>query len=163
MTTEEIAALIQENIKDCELEVNTKLPQHEIVVPADKIEEVCQFLKTDKTTFFDTLSCLTGLDNGPAKKSMEVLYHLYSIPNGYRLTLKVVLDREDPKLPSVTSVWKAANWHEREAWDLVGMKFENHPDLRRILSADDWIGHPLQKDYKEQDTYHGITVKYEKD
>ncbi|NME67335.1 NADH-quinone oxidoreductase subunit C [Flammeovirga aprica] len=163
MTTEEILALINENLSDCTLTYNPIKPQDEIIVEGKDIATVCQFLKENKTTYFDTLSCLTGVDNGPAKKTMEVIYHLYSIPFGHKLTLKVMLDRESPSLPSVTSVWKAADWHEREAYDLVGMKFENHPDLRRILSPDDWVGHPLQKDYEPEERYHGIKIKYEKD
>ncbi|MBB6462767.1 NADH-quinone oxidoreductase subunit C [Flammeovirga kamogawensis] len=163
MTTEEIAALIEENITDCTLSVDTKLPQQEITIPSEKITEVCSFLKGNQTTFFDTLSCLTGIDNGPDKNTMEVIYHLYSIPNSFRVTLKVVLDRQNPHIPSVVPVWRAADWHEREAYDLVGMTFDNHPDLRRILSPDDWVGHPLQKDYTPEERYHGIKVKYEKD
>ncbi|MBB3701067.1 NADH-quinone oxidoreductase subunit C [Flammeovirga yaeyamensis] len=162
MTTEEIAQLIQEHV-NVEVEVNTKQPQHEIIVKNVDIEKVCRFLKSDNRLMFDNLSCLTGIDNGPKANTMEVVYNLYSITKSFRLTLKVMLDRETPLLPSVTSVWKAANWHEREAYDLVGMTFENHQDLRRILSPDDWEGHPLQKDYKEQEKYHGITVKYERD
>ncbi|ANQ50730.1 NADH-quinone oxidoreductase subunit C [Flammeovirga sp. MY04] len=162
MTTEEIAQLIQKHV-NVEVEANTKQPQHEIIVKNVDIEKVCRFLKSDNRLMFDNLSCLTGIDNGPKANTMEVVYNLYSITKSFRLTLKVMLYRETPVLPSVTSVWKAANWHEREAYDLVGMTFENHPDLRRILSPDDWEGHPLQKDYKEQEKYHGITVKYERD
>lgn len=163
MTTEEIGSLLQENIQDCEIEVNLKQPQHEILVQPNDILKVCQFLHSNDKTYCDTLSCLTGVDNGPKANTMEVIYHLYSIPFGHRITLKVTLDREKPSIPSITSVWRAADWHEREAFDLVGIQFENHPDLRRILSPDDWVGHPLQKDYEPQESYHGIKVKYEKD
>ncbi|OHX67505.1 NADH-quinone oxidoreductase subunit C [Flammeovirga pacifica] len=162
MTTEDIAQLIQDNV-NVEVTVNTKQPQHEILIKNTDIEKVCQFLKNNNQLMFDNLSCLTGIDNGPKANTMEVVYNLYSITKSYRLTIKVMLDREKPTLPSVVSVWNAANWHEREAYDLVGMTFENHPDLRRILSPDDWEGHPLQKDYQEQEKYHGITVKYERD
>lgn len=162
MTTEDIYNLLNESL-DCTLTLNTSQPQDEIQVEPKDIETVCRFLKEDKSTYFDTLSCLTGIDNGPKANTMEVVYHLYSIPFGYKVTLKVIMDRVDPSLPSVTSIWRAADWHEREAYDLVGMTFENHPDLRRILSPDDWVGHPLQKDYEPEERYHGIKIKYEKD
>lgn len=162
MTTEEIYNLLNESL-ECVLTLNTTQPQQEIQVEAKDIKEVCQFLNENKELYFDTLSCLTGIDNGPKANSMEVIYHLYSIPFGHKITLKVILDRGEPSLSSVASIWRAADWHEREAYDLVGMTFENHPDLRRILSPDDWVGHPLQKDYEPEERYHGIKVKYEKD
>ena len=89
-----------------------------------------------------------------------MLYHLYSIPHDIHLALKVELDRTKPEVDSVTEIWKTADWHEREAYDLLGIHFKNHPDLRRILLPDDWEGHPLRKDYVEQEKYHEIKVKY---
>jgi len=94
-----------------------------------------------------------------------VIYHLNSIPFEHSFVLKVEVTRnkEDEPLPqvfSLTPIWKTADWHEREAYDLVGIDFIGHPDLRRILLPADWQGHPLRKDYKEQEFYHGIKVKY---
>src|SRR5690606_10281297 len=111
------------------------------------------------------LSSVTGLDNGPEKGTMEVIYHLYSIPYNHHFTIKVALERDlvnsnPPNLPSVTSIWKGANWQEREIFDMYGIVFEGHPDLRRILLPEDWEGFPLRKDYKTQDYYHGIKVAY---
>lgn len=131
-----------------------------ISVQPEELLNICQTLFSDPQTYFDMLSCLTGLDNGVEANTMEVIYNLYSIPFDRKLTLKVVLDREKPELPSVTSIWKTADWHEREAFDLLGIKFTDHPDLRRILMPADWEGHPLRKDYKHQETYHGIKVEY---
>jgi len=125
-----------------------------------KISEVCRALKSNENTFFDFLSCLSGVDNGLEKNSMEVVYHLYSIPMEHALALKVVIPRESPVIPTVSEIWKSADWHEREAYDLFGIHFEGHPDLRRILLPSDWEGHPLRKDYQEQEKYHGITVNY---
>ena len=91
---------------------------------------------------------------------MEVIYHLYSIPYDLHLALSVELSRKQPTVDSVTAIWRGANWHEREAYDLLGIQFNNHPDLRRILLPEDWDGFPLRKDYQEQENYHDIKVKY---
>jgi NADH-quinone oxidoreductase subunit C len=89
---------------------------------------------------------------------------LYSIPYEHAFVMKVIVPRGDehnlPAVPSLCNVWKTANWHEREAFDLYGITFTGHPDLRRILLPTDWQGYPLRKDYKEQETYHGIKVAY---
>ncbi|MFQ3576158.1 MAG: NADH-quinone oxidoreductase subunit C [Cytophagales bacterium] len=124
------------------------------------LTEVMKKLKTDERTFFDSLSCLTAIDNYPKQESIEVVYSLYSIPKKHKMDLYVVLDRENPRIESVSEIWQTANWHEREAFDLLGVVFDNHPDLRRILLPNDWIGHPLRKDYVPQERYHGIGVDY---
>ena len=131
-----------------------------LYIESNAIHAVCEFLHADERLYFDSLPCLTGLDNGPDAGTMEVIYHLYSIPFDLHLALGVELDRKEPTIESVTDIWKGANWHEREAYDLLGITFKNHPDLRRILLPDDWEGHPLRKDYQEQETYHDIKVKY---
>lgn len=134
-------------------------PQTLIIEPTNLVD-VCFLLRDSDETYFDMLSCLSGIDNGPEQNTMEVVYNLYSIPFDRHLALKVILDRKKPKVQSVAEVWKTANWHEREAYDFYGILFEGHPDLRRILLPESWEGHPLLKDYKEQETYHGIKVKY---
>ncbi|CAN5174465.1 hypothetical protein BH23BAC1_BH23BAC1_40930 [soil metagenome] len=140
----------------------TSTPQT-LEVPADKIHLVCQELHQNENCYFDFLSCITGIDNGPETGTMEVIYNLYSIPFDLKLMLKVKFKRniegeELPIVPSVSNIWKTANWHEREIFDLVGIKFSGHPDLRRILLPADWEGHPLRRDYKNLETYHGIKV-----
>jgi NADH-quinone oxidoreductase subunit C len=137
-----------------------------IEVPVQYIVHVCQELYENEQTYFDFLSCLTGLDNGPEAGTMEVIYHLYSIPFDVQLALKVKVlrntsDQQLPKVPSVSQIWRTALWHEREAYDLVGISFEGHPDLRRILMPADWQGHPLRKDYQNPEYYQGIKVQYE--
>ncbi len=131
-----------------------------IVVRPENLPELMDFLHADHQCYFDSLSCITGLDNGVEKGTMEVIYQLYSIPYNHHLTVKVSLGRAEPVIDSVTSVWKAADWHEREAFDLLGIHFNNHPDLRRILLPADWEGHPLRKDYQHQEYYRGIKVEY---
>ena len=115
-------------------------------------------LQQNPTTYFDQLSCITGIDNGTETNTMEVIYTLYSIPFNQSLNIKVVLDRINPEIESLSSIWKSANWLEREVFDMYGIKFLNHPDLRRILMPADWEGFPLLKDYKEQETYRNIKL-----
>ncbi|MEQ6167680.1 MULTISPECIES: NADH-quinone oxidoreductase subunit C [unclassified Ekhidna] len=131
-----------------------------LLIQKDHIVDVCKLLHVNEKTYFDSLSCLTGLDNGEENNTMEVIYNLYSIPFDLRLALKVELDRSNPVIDSVTKIWKTADWLEREAYDLLGINFNGHLDLRRILLPDDWEGHPLRKDYVEQEKYHEVKVKY---
>lgn len=129
-------------------------------VEAGVLLQSCRQLQSDSNFYFDQLSNITGLDNGPEIKTMEVIYHLYSIPYNYSLALKVVLPRDNPEVESLSSIWKSANWLEREVFDMFGIQFKNHPDLRRILMPNDWDGHPLRKDYQQQDTYRDVKVAY---
>ncbi|RMD83676.1 MAG: NADH-quinone oxidoreductase subunit C [Candidatus Dadabacteria bacterium] len=128
-----------------------------IEVDADRIDEVAAFLATDPELEFDCLSNLSGVDY-PDKGSIEVVYRLFSYRHRHELTIKVDADRNDPRVKTVERVWPAANWLEREVFDLLGVHFEGHSDLRRILLPEDWIGHPLRKDYVEAPEYHGIST-----
>lgn len=137
--------------------------QPALLIRPDAIADVCLELRDNENTWFDFLASLSGVDYGVEENIFGVVYHLASIPHKTSLTLKVrkYHDRsreELPSFPSVSEVWKTADWHEREAYDLVGIRFENHPDLRRILLPDDWEGYPLRKDYKAQEYYNGIKV-----
>ncbi len=139
--------------------------QPSLTVPTERIAEICRFLHESPQTYFDLLECLTALDNGPENNTMEVIYHLYSIPYEHALVLKIVCPRNAepgslPQVPTVSHIWRTADWHEREAYDLLGIHFSGHPDLRRILLPADWQGFPLRKDYEEQELYHGLKVKY---
>jgi NADH-quinone oxidoreductase subunit C len=143
-----------------EIQVDEKATPKAIVVPAAAIKNVCQELYQHSSAYFDMLSCLTGIDNGVEANTVEVVYNLYSIPLGHHLMLKVTLPRENPAIDSVSEIWRTANWHEREAFDMYGIKFKGHPDLRRILLPADWEGHPLRKDYQHQEYYRDVKVKY---
>ena len=121
-----------------------RLGELTIEIAPDAIVEACRTLRQLP---FERLSTLTALDRYPSEPRFEVVYHLQSIARNERLRLKCRLGGENPEIDSVTSVWRSANWFEREAFDLFGIKFRNHPDLRRILMPDDWEGHPLRKDY----------------
>ncbi len=126
------------------------------VVKADRIVDVARFLKRTAGLELDHCNDLTALD-WPARNVIEVVYHLFSYGHRHGIVLKVEADRANPVVPSVESVWKAANWMERECYDMFGVVFTGHPDLRRVLLPDDWQGWPLRKDYQEQGGYHGIS------
>ena len=147
-----------------------------VEVDAASIAEVARFLKTDDRLQFDHLNNLCGADyfepdEKKAKKfdhepHIEVVYHLTSYSKRHKITIKVCTprwkDNEEgvlPDVPTVSTVWKIADWHEREAFDLVGINFVGHPNLNRILCAEDWVGHPLRKDYEFPLEYHGIRGK----
>src|SRR5436305_9875857 len=119
-----------------------------VVVPREKIIEICSYLKTAPGLEFNFLSDLCGADRGPEEEPrFEVNYHLFSTTKHHRLRLKVLLNDDDAHVETVTSIWRTANWHERETFDLFGVIFDGHPDLRRILLPDDWEGHSLRKDF----------------
>lgn len=137
--------------------------QPALLIAPDSIVDVCLELRNNPTTYFDFLSCLTGVDYGVDDGRFGVVYHLASIPYQLQLTLKISKphDREgEPAFKSLTSVYRTADWHEREAYDLLGIFFEGHPDLRRILLPDDWEGYPLRKDYKTAEYYKGIKIDF---
>ncbi len=118
-----------------------------VVVPREHLRRAAEFLATDASLQFSFLSDITVVDRFPVEPRFEVNYHLLSLDHKERLRLKVRVPGGNPNVPSVVSVWPTANWHERENFDLFGVRFEGHPDLRRILMPDDWEGHPLRKDY----------------
>lgn len=114
----------------------------------NRIVEIAKYLHDGPETDFDYLADLTAVDHlGKKAPRFEVVYHLYSMRHGHRIRLKVQVEAEDPRMESVISVWRGVDWHERECFDMFGIRFEGHPDLRRILMPDDWDGYPLRKDY----------------
>jgi NADH-quinone oxidoreductase subunit C len=122
------------------------------------LAEICKFLRDDERLQFDYMMCQSGVDynNG----TLGSMYHLSSMKLGHKIVLRVVVPKENPVVQSVVSVWAAANWMERETYDLVGIVYEGHPDLRRILLPYDWEGHPLRKDYRVPEFYNGMKVPY---
>lgn len=121
----------------------------------DRFVELMEFIRDDPRLRFDLLSCVSAVDY-PDRETIEVVYFLDSTQHRHRLALKVPLSRKDPQIPSVEEVWRTADWHEREAYDLLGVRFRGHHNLVRILCAEDWEGHPLRKDYVIPEEYHGI-------
>lgn len=131
-----------------------------VVVATDSIAEVAAFAKADPELALDNLMCLSAVDYPKeTPPRMEVVYHLYSYTHTHAIVLKVHTPREDAHVPTVEKTYGVANWHEREAFDLFGIVFDGHSDMRRILLPDDWIGHPLRKDWVDPDFYNGMHVK----
>lgn len=173
MTSAEIISALEQKLGD---KIKSKkleaIDPFVIVEPRDLLE-VGRVLRDDPSLRFEMLNCISGVDYlepDPKKAAkagfephLEVVYHLQSFTHRHRFVVKVVLPRwkdnkpgELPEVPSVTSLWGAADWHEREVYDLSGVWFTGHPDLRRILLSEDWVGHPLRKDYEFPLEYHGI-------
>lgn len=114
-------------------------------IAADSVVEVCGRLKQEQK--FERLSGVTAVDRHPGEPRFEVVYHVHSVERNQRVRLKCRLRGEAAEIDSVTGIWRSANWYEREVYDMFGIVFRNHPDLRRILMPDNWAGHPLRKDY----------------
>ncbi|MFM7734749.1 MAG: NADH-quinone oxidoreductase subunit C [Alphaproteobacteria bacterium] len=131
-----------------------------VSIEPTSVAEVCRMLRDDPALAFDCLSNLSGVDR-KADDRIEVWYHLYSYRHRHQVALRTTTPRHDPVLPTVSHLWPIANWLERECWDLLGVRFLEHPDLRRLLMPEDWVGHPLRKDFVEPDEYHGISTRRE--
>ena len=127
-------------------------------VAPGRMKEVALLLRDDEQLHFEVLMCLSGVDYTGGK--LGVVYHLHSMKWNHKITLKTDVGADNPHVASVESVWRTADWHEREAYDLYGIVFDGHPDLRRILLPDDWEGHPLRKDYQVPEFYNGMKVPY---
>ncbi len=123
---------------------------------SDSWLEIAKWLKSDSDLFFDSLQCQMGIDIGEGM--LESRYNLHSMKHNHYTEIRIVVSASDPKIPSVEEVWRIADWFERETYDMLGIQFIGHRDLRRILLPDDWEGWPLRKDYEVQDTYHGIVI-----
>jgi len=133
----------------------TKRDPH-FTVRKERLVEACRFLKEDPQLGLEALEDLTALD-WPQRNVIELVLHLFSYRLRHGVALKVELDRAAPSAPTLSAVWRAAEWFEREVLDLFGVAFEGHPDPRRIMLPDDWEGHPLRKDYAEAGGWHGIS------
>ena len=174
-TAKEIFNLLKEKFSDKVIELNSSSPiSPYIVIDPLLIYEVGYYLRDDNELKFNSLMNLSGVDNANGEKksgddgsttiiggTLSVIYHLESTELKHKITLKVFVPRETPDVPSVSEIWRCADWHEREAYDLIGINFLNHPDLRRILMPYDWeAGYPLRKDYKNPEFYQGMKVPY---
>jgi NADH-quinone oxidoreductase subunit C len=136
-----------------------------IIVSREHLFSACKLLRNDAAASFEMLECITGIDNGPEAGTMEVIYNLCSISLETQITLRVILDRpaDDGSLPEIDSIsllWGTAEWLERETFDLLGIRFRGHPDMRRILLPNDWKGNPLRKDYKPEEYFHHVKIEY---
>lgn len=173
MTPEQICSVLVETFGPSVVTPKLDGGHPQAVVAADRWPEVARFLRDDPRLKMNMLRCVSSLDL-VADNRLAAVYDLISMraPDGdptelwscaHSFAVRVEIDRDSPHIPSVADVWPAADWHEREAYDLMGIVFDGHPDLRRILCPDDWVGHPLRKDYEFPMEYHGIpgTTEYE--
>jgi len=173
MTPAEIVAVLEQKLGTRIKSKNLDAIDPFVVVEPGDLLEFCRFLKSDDRLQFDLLNCISGIDyleTDPKKAPkagfephLEVVYHLSSFHRKHRFVFKLILPPwknnkpgELPEVPSVTGLWRTADWHEREVYDLCGVWFTGHPDLTRILLSEDWVGHPLRKDYEFPLEYHGI-------
>lgn len=124
----------------------------------EAIVEICRFLRDGAGLQFEVLSDLTALD-WPKEEKLQIVYHLFSYSQCHQAVIKVDLPRDNPNISTVEEIWKVANWFEREVYDLFGVVFDGHSDLRRIMLPEDWTGYPLRKDYVEQEEYDGISTQ----
>jgi NADH-quinone oxidoreductase subunit C len=155
MNPQQIAALLTERFGAGILESQVEGMSPWSVIEPSAILDVCQFMRSEESLSMDHLELLGGVDY---KDRIEVVYILYSMKHHHRFTLKCRLSREMPITHTVESIWAVANWHERETFDMFGVVFEGHSDLRRILCPDDWEGYPLRKDYKFPKVYREMPV-----
>ena len=162
MTPEEIYQKLQAAFGERVREFDGDARDPYVVVEAAAMHDVGDYLRHDDDLQFESLMCLSGVDYGP-EKTLGVVYNFASMTHRHKLTVKVEVPREGGSVPTVSDIWRTADWHEREAYDMVGVQFDNHPDHRRILLPDDWDGFPLRKDYEVQEFYHGIRVPYTED
>jgi NADH-quinone oxidoreductase subunit C len=147
----QIAKLIEEKFPDQVLGTSAYAGQVSVSLKKNILVDVCRYLRDEPSLRMDHLADLTAVDYstypGDDGPRFEVVYNMISTVHHHRVRLKVRVPEDDPRVSSVTSVWQTANWHERETYDLMGIKFAGHPDLRRILLPEDWEGHPLRKEY----------------
>jgi len=158
---EEILQILKENFPESNLELKTDQPTEAVLIASSiDIDKISLFLRDSSELLFDSLMNLSGVDEFK-DTLLSVYYHLESTKLKHKITIKVSTDRDKPEIPTVSEVWKAADWHEREAYDLFGIIFLNHTDLRRILMPYDWdAGYPLRKDYENPEFYQGMKVPY---
>lgn len=166
MTTPEIRDILLENFDGkigdyhefARSEYQKRYGSYVDVADKEWLRDICLFLRDDERMQFNSLLCLSTLDNNDT--TLSVVYHLESTILRHIFAMKVTVPVTEAEVPSITDVWPHANWHEREGWDMMGIRFVGHPDHRRILLEEDYPGHPLRKDFREPIFYHGMKVPY---
>jgi NADH-quinone oxidoreductase subunit C len=160
MDAPSIHGKLKDTFGDRILSFEEKALQPWAVVATEAVDEIAAYCKNHPDLLFDNLACLSAVDYPKeTPPRMEIVYHLFSFKHRHQFVLKVHVPRDDAHVPTVEGVWGVANWHEREAYDMFGVVFDGHSDLRRILLPDDWVGHPLRKDWVDPDFYNGMHVK----
>ncbi len=170
MTPESVLKILKDEFGEAVTNVVVDGHHPHAIVAVERWRDIARFLRDDERLGFDWLRCLSGVDH-LEDKLLTAVYDLHATqppetPGGmwsirHEIAIKVRVDRDNPHIPSVADLWPAADWHEREAFDMFGFIFDGHPDLRRILCCEDWVGHPLRKDYEFPLEYHGIPATTE--
>jgi len=158
MTPQEIQDALKAKFGDAVLESKLDASQPWIKIAANKAKSIGFFLRDEPSLQFDFMSCLSGVDYNDG--NLGIVYHLFSMAHSHKIVLRANTPKDNPHIQSVSEVWGTANWHEREAFDMFGIYFDEHPDLRRILCPDDYPGFPLRKDFKVPEFYNGMKVPY---
>ncbi|MFA9390612.1 MAG: NADH-quinone oxidoreductase subunit C [Prolixibacteraceae bacterium] len=158
MTHNEIVQELKNKFGEAVIESTDQMPTDQfITVASDQLFEICHTLRDNDQFQFDYLMSLSGID---AEENVGVVYHLYSMQLKHKLVIKTLVPKSNPVVPTVERIWRSADWHEREAYDLLGVQFEGHHNMIRILCPYDWEGYPLRKDYETPESYHGMKIAY---
>lgn len=158
MQAQEIFDKLKEQFGESIISLTDSAPSDAfIIVAGDNLFDICQYLRDTDGMEFDYLVNLSALDLG---ENLASVYHFYSMNLKHRIVLKVIVPKDNPKVPSIETIWRTADWMEREAFDMIGIIYEGHHNLIRILSPYDWEGYPLRKDYVTPEEYHGMRVPY---
>ena len=155
MIHEKVLKYLRENFPGSIVE-SEEMPADFIPIYHEYWVEIAAFLRDDPDLRFDSLQCITGVDLG--EEGMDVRYNFHSMTHLHKIEIRISVNRDKPKIPSIEQIWRIGDWFEREVYDMYGIIFDGHRDLRRILLPDDWEGWPLRKDYETQETFHGIVV-----
>ncbi|MBI2059636.1 MAG: NADH-quinone oxidoreductase subunit C [Nitrospirae bacterium] len=153
MKAPDIAERLKAKFPDAVLEVQTDAKQPWIKIRPQDLAEVARTLHDNPELSFDALMCLSGVDY---PNELAGVYHLFSYKHRHAIVVKTFVPKTDAHVPTVSGLWRGADWFEREAFDLLGIVFDGHPDLRRLMMPEDWVGHPLRKDYQEPERYLGM-------
>ena len=148
-----IGKLIQQKFPDS---LSDDLNEQFIGLKREKWIEIAEYIKSNSDIYIDSLQCITGIDLGD--NILQSRYNFHSMRHGTLIEIRISVTRDSPNIPSIEKIWRIGDWFERETYDMYGIIFDGHRDLRRMLLPEDWEGYPLRKDYKEQETYHGIVV-----
>ena len=148
-----IGKLIQQKFPDS---LSDDLNEQFIGLKREKWIEIAEYIKSNSNIYIDSLQCITGIDLGD--NILQSRYNFHSMRHGTLIEIRISVTRDSPNIPSIEKIWRIGDWFERETYDMYGIIFDGHRDLRRMLLPEDWEGYPLRKDYEEQETYHGIVV-----
>lgn len=144
---EELIEKVRNRFPDAVTASHSRHGDQTVTIKKPHLMELMRWLRNDESTDFNFLMDLTAVDYLGRAVRFEVVYHLYSLKHNHRLRVKAPVEEEDPTIDSLSSIWLSADWYEREVWDLYGIKFLGHPNLKRILLYEEFVGHPLRKDY----------------